>query len=80
VACRSWCRIDFCINQERQERKNDEIVSDSAQPFEKSRFVEEMNLDFPSTFFDFPSRGFGFLSFGFGKSSFPAWWAQAFRR
>jgi hypothetical protein len=53
VACRSWRRIDFCINQERPREENDEIVLDSAQPFEKSRFVEEMNLDFlpPSLIF-----------------------------
>jgi len=42
------------VFQETKRRKN-YFGSESAQPFEKARFVEGDNLDFPSTCFDFPS-------------------------
>jgi hypothetical protein len=59
---------------------------ESAQPFEKARFVEGKSLDFPSPGLDFPSPGLdfpslwlGFPSFGFGDSSFPARSGEAAR-
>jgi hypothetical protein len=43
------------------------------QPFEKARFVEGDNLDFPSTRFDFPSPGLDFPSLSLGFSFRGLW-------